>query len=52
MKKNIQTVRCLEFINDQLQAELSYIDYLLRSIGFIEGLKTLKQAAIELKNKE
>ena len=38
----------LESINDQLQAEIRYLDDLLREVGFEEGLKTLKFAAREL----
>jgi hypothetical protein len=38
----------LESINDQLQAEIRYLDQLLREVGFEEGLKTLKFAAQEL----
>jgi hypothetical protein len=38
----------LESINDQLQAEIRYLDQLLRQVGFEEGLKTLKFAAQEL----
>ena len=38
----------LESINDQLQAEIRFLDRLLREIGFEEGLKTLKFAAQEL----
>ena len=38
----------LESINDQLVAELRYLDELLKDIGFEEGLTTLKFAAIEL----
>jgi hypothetical protein len=38
----------LESINDQLQAEIRYLDQLLREVGFEEGLKTLKFAAKEL----
>ncbi len=38
----------LESINDQLQAEIRYLDHLLREVGFEEGLKTLKFAAQEL----
>jgi hypothetical protein len=40
----------LESINDQLSAELRYLDTLLKEIGFQEGLITLKEAAIELLN--
>ncbi len=46
----------LESINDQLVAEIRYLDRLLKQVGFAEGLKTLKFAANELieenKNKE
>jgi len=38
----------LESLNDQLQAEIRYLDQLLREVGFEEGLKTLKFAAKEL----
>ena len=38
----------LETINDQLAAEISYLDQLARSLGFAEGLKTLKSAALEM----
>jgi len=38
----------LESINDQLQAEIRYLDQLLREVGFEEGLKTFKYAAREL----
>jgi hypothetical protein len=38
----------LETINDQLQAELRYLDSLLREAGFENGLTTLKYAAQEL----
>ena len=42
----------LESINDQLNTELRYIDALLKSIGFTEGLETVKCAAQELKDIE
>lgn len=38
----------LESINDQLVAELRYLDELLKEIGFEDGLATLKLAALEL----
>jgi hypothetical protein len=38
----------LESVNDQLVAEIRYLDSLLREVGFEEGLKTLKYAALEL----
>lgn len=45
LKKKISE---LESLNDQLSAEMQYLDQLLRGVGFEEGLKTLKQAAQEL----
>ncbi len=38
----------LESMNDQLSAEIRYLDTLLREVGFEDGLKTLKFAAKEL----
>jgi hypothetical protein len=38
----------LESLNDQLQAEIRYLDHLLKQIGFEEGLKSLKAAAREI----
>lgn len=38
----------LEFENDQLRAELDYVDQLLRSVGFSDGLRSVKAAALEL----
>lgn len=45
LKKRISE---LESMNDQLTAELRYLDNLLKEVGFEEGLTTLKFAAIEL----
>ena len=42
----------LEFQNDQLTAELQYIDQLLRSVGFSDGLASVKAAAQELSEYE
>ena len=41
----------LESLYDQLQSEVNYLDNLLKEVGFEEGLKTLKEAAIELREK-
>jgi hypothetical protein len=38
----------LEFENDQLSAELQYMDDLLRKVGFHQGLLSVKEAAKEL----
>ena len=50
MKKNqlIKKIAQLETINDQLFAELNYLDELVRQIGFEEGLTSLKSAALEI----
>ena len=42
----------LETINDQLLAELNYLDRLLKQVGFENGLITLKLAAQELLDEE
>jgi len=38
----------LESLNDQLTAEIAYVDSLLKQLGFEEGLETLKAAAAEV----
>lgn len=38
----------LESINDQLLSELTYIDQLMRNIGFSNGLETVKATAQEI----
>ncbi len=48
VNKLIQRIAYLEFANDQLTTELKYMDRLLKSIGFPEGLRTVKEAAEEL----
>jgi len=47
-EKLLERIAQLEFLNDQLTAELHYVDRLLRSVGFSEGLKSVKAAAQEL----
>ncbi len=42
----------LESLCDQLQSEMNYLNQLLIEVGFEEGLKTLKAAAIELIDKK
>lgn len=44
----LRKVAELEFINDQLFAEMSCLDHLLRRLGFQEGLETVKLSAQEL----
>ncbi|CDR33021.1 hypothetical protein [Criblamydia sequanensis] len=48
IKELKQTIAKLEFQNDQLLAELNYLNRLLRSIGFPEGLNSVKKTAEEL----
>ncbi len=43
-----QRIAYLEFTNDQLSAEVDYIDELLRLIGFPSGLQTVKEAAEDI----
>jgi len=47
-KDLIRKIAKLESINDQLAAELRYLEQLTKALGFAEGLKTLKEAAQEM----
>lgn len=47
-EKLLKTISELESMNDQLVSELSFLDNLLRKVGFEEGLITLKSAAEDL----
>ncbi|MBA2368694.1 MAG: hypothetical protein H0V82_06685 [Candidatus Protochlamydia sp.] len=38
----------LEFVHDQLETELVYVDGLLKSVGFPQGLNSAKEVALEL----
>lgn len=51
-KKLLEKVAHLEFVNDQMSAELQYLDTLLKSVGFSEGLKSVKSAAQEILEQE
>lgn len=48
LQKLHERIAQLEFQNDQLVAELEYVDQLLKSVGFAEGLTSVKAAAQEL----
>lgn len=50
MKKDqlLKKLARLEFANDQLIAELHYLDHLMRQVGFTDGLASLKLTAREL----
>lgn len=46
MEKELnQEIARLESVNDQLFAELKYVDQLMRQVGFVEGLATVKATA-------
>jgi hypothetical protein len=44
----IKKIAYLEFVHDQLGAEVNYVDTLLKSVGFPRGLESAKEVAIEL----
>jgi hypothetical protein len=43
-----QKIARLEFVYDQLETELTYVDSLLKSVGFPRGLASAKEVALEL----
>lgn len=47
-KDLLKKIAKLESMNDQLAAELCYLEHLARALGFAEGVKTLKAAALEM----
>ena len=48
-KKQLQKkLAYLEFVQDQLESELSYVNELLKSVGFPKGLDSAKAVALEL----
>lgn len=51
-KDLIKKIAKLESINDQLASEIRFLNEVSRKLGFQEGLKTLKEAAIELLEQE
>ena len=48
----IHKIAQLESYNDQLLSELEYLDSLTKELGFINGLESLKSAAVELINEQ
>jgi len=48
----LERIARLEFQNDQLVTELEYVDSLLRTAGFTEGLESVKKAAQEISDCE
>ena len=47
-KELLRKLAALESMNDQLVSEIDYIDQLMRDIGFSEGLKSVKETAVEI----
>ena len=47
-KELLRKIAKLETMNDQLLAEFQYLEQLTRALGFADGLKTLKAAAVEM----
>lgn len=53
MKKKDLTKRLayLESLHDQLVTELTYLDELMRQVGFAGGIESFKETAIEMYQK-
>jgi len=47
----LKKIAYLESINDQLLTEVSYVDHLMRLLGFSEGLVSVKATANEILEK-
>ncbi len=47
-KDLLKKIAKLESLNDQIAAELNFLEHLAKALGFAEGLKTLKAAALEM----
>lgn len=47
----LKKIAYLESINDQLVTEVSYVDHLMRLIGFTAGLASVKATAQEIIDK-
>lgn len=47
----LRKIAYLESVNDQLSTEVTYLDHLMRLIGFSEGLVTVKATAQEIIDK-
>lgn len=44
----LKKIALLESINDQLSTEVTYVDHLMRMVGFSKGLETVKATAEEM----
>lgn len=47
----LKKIAMLESVNDQLTTEITYVDHLMRQVGFAHGLQTLKATANEIVEK-
>lgn len=47
----LKKIAQLESLNDHLTTEISYVDHLMRMVGFAAGLQTLKATANEIVEK-
>ena len=47
----LKKIAFLESVNDQLSTEVNYLDQLMRSMGFSDGLATVKATAHEMLEK-
>jgi hypothetical protein len=47
----LKKIAVLESVNDQLVTEVSYIDNLMRLVGFSDGIATVKLTAQEILDK-
>lgn len=47
----LKKIALLESVNDQLSTEVTYIDQLMRLVGFSNGLETVKLTAQEIVEK-
>jgi len=44
----LKKIALLESVNDQLSTEVSYVDQLMKLVGFSHGLQTIKATAEEI----
>lgn len=44
----LKKIALLESLNDQLSTEVSYVDYLMKMVGFTQGIQTVKATAEEM----
>lgn len=47
-KELLHKIAVLESVNDQLSAEVAYVDQLMKMIGFSGGIQTVKATAQEI----